>query len=181
MLKYMMLLAVLGCVGCQTTRPVSQEAPYQESARRGEMISVRVEKYVTSYDVEVQRAVRVKAAGGGDQWNVISAPRVSGYPEKWRFSESAVPPKGHAAKASYLLDGEQLEVSLGPGAHLIAKVIPEKQNTARVVGVFSQTKISGEGLEVFSVPFDLSCAFGELSVVYLEEIDVDAVISGAVN
>lgn len=177
MLKTMMLLAVLCCAGCQTPQPASEKTPYQDSSRRAEKISVRVEKYVTSYDVEVQRAVRVYSEDGeADHWQVVSAPRVSGYPEKWRATEATVNPSAYAAKASYLLDGEMLEISLEPGAHLIAKVLPEKQNTARVVGVFSQSKISDQGMEVFSVPFDLSCTFGELTVVYLEEIDIDAVM-----
>ncbi len=176
MLKYIMLLAILCGAGCQTTQPLFEGTPAQMSSRRSKKISVRVEKYVGSYDVEVQHAVQ---NDDSEEWDVLSAPRVSGYPEKWRHTLSAIPQDGYKVKASYLLGGEMIDISLEPGAHLIAKVLPLKQNTSRVIGIFSQTKKSKKGLEVFSVPFDISCGFGELTVVYLEDIDAGAVIAGA--
>jgi hypothetical protein len=175
MLKYMILVAALCCAGCQSSQ-IAQSGSSGTSdlavLPRSEKISVRVEKYVTSYDVEVQRAIRVYSGNGEpDQWNVVSAPRVSGYPEKWRYTEAAINRDGQKSKASYVLNGELVEISLEPGAHLIAKVLPERQNTARVVGIYSHSRLTGHGMEVFSVPFDISCVLGELNVVYLEELD----------
>ena len=89
MLKYIMLLAILCGVGCQTTQPLPHEASIQVSSRRSEKVSVRFEKYVGSYEVQVQRAVRADESA---EWAVISAPRVSGYPEKWRHTPAAIQP-----------------------------------------------------------------------------------------
>lgn len=176
MFKYLLLIAVLCCFGCQTPHSGVNNDTYVKASVHGEKISVRVEKYASSYDVEVQRAVKVMPIGSlEEEWSVIAAPRVNGYPEKWMHTDAAVKTNGYAAKSSYLLNGEIVEISLEPGVHLIAKVLPIKQNTARVLGVIAQSTMASDGLEVISVPFDLVTGFGELNVVHLEKIDLAAV------
>ena len=179
MLKYAALLIALCCVGCQTTQTTTETVTRQDPSLKSEMLSLRVEKYVTSYDVEVQRAVLTDSET--DQWAVISAPRVSGYPDSWRTTESILNPVEPAATASYLLNGEMISISLDPGTHLVAKVLPVRQNTARVIGIFSEAKATENGLEIFSVPFDISCVLGELNVIYREEIDTQAALMNAVQ
>ena len=175
MLKYAMLIAILCCAGCQTTQTATGSATVQDSPRRSEKLTLRVEKYVTSYDVEVQRSILTSPKGSDEQrWTVVSAPRVSGYPNRWKTTESILNPVEPVATASYLLNGEMVKISRDPGVHLTAKILPERQNTARVIGVFSSTKMTAKGEEVFSVPFDVSCLLGELNVIYLEEFNEPA-------
>ena len=160
MLKYVMLIAVLCTFGYQTPQSASKDAVFTKASVHDKKISVRVEKYVSSYDVEVQRAVRVQPLNGGaEEWNVIAAPRVNGYPEKWIHTSDAVKTNEYAAKSSYLINGEVVEISLEPGVHLIAKVMPIKQNTARVVGVIAQSTMKNDNLDFISVPFDLTTGF----------------------
>ena len=176
MLKYFALIGALCCTGCQSTQPSATESRSQGGVVRIEKFSLRVEKYVTSYDVEVQRAVFAPSPESGkSEWTVVSAPRVSGYPEKWRTNESIINPTEYSSKASYLLNGEMVEVSLEPGVHLIAKVLPVMQNTARVIGIFSESTETPLGMEVISIPFDITCPFGELNVIYHEQIKIDSV------
>ena len=175
MFKYLILIAVLCCAGCQSTPSSVNGGPPSAVSRRSEKLSLRVEKYATSYDVEVQRAVLTPSSvGGKGEWNVVSAPRVSGYPENWLNNESIIIPVKRSSKAAYLLNGAMVDVSLDPGVHLIAQVLPVMQNTVRVIGVFSESKETPLGMEVISIPFDITCPFGELNVIYHEEIDVNS-------
>ncbi|MEE9367403.1 MAG: hypothetical protein V3V05_00920 [Pontiella sp.] len=175
MLNYLILIAVLCCAGCQSTPSSAKGEPSSSVFPRSEKLSLRVEKYATSYNVEVQRAVLTPSSVGGTrEWNVVSAPRVSGYPENWLNNESIIIPVKRASKASYLLNGSMVDVSLDPGVHLIAQVLPVMQNKVRVIGIFSESRETPLGMEVISIPFDIICPFGELNVIYHEEIDVNS-------
>ncbi|MEA2068764.1 MAG: hypothetical protein U9P12_06150, partial [Verrucomicrobiota bacterium] len=130
--------------------------------------------------VAVQHAIRKKAGNGEvDQWVVVSSPRVSGYPGKWRRTEEPADPIGYRSTASYLLDGELVGISLLPGVHLVAKVLPESQNTVRVMGVFSRIGAAGHGKNEVSIPFDLICTVGDLNVIYEKKANVDPVVVAA--
>ena len=178
MLKYMVLAAVACCAGCQTTQQTA--GMKLEINSESERLSLRVEKYVNTYDVSVQHAVQKQAGNGGAvQWVVVSSPRVSGYPGKWRRTEESADPVGYRSTASYLLDGELVGISLRPGVHLVAKVLPESQNTVRVMGVFSRIGASGHGRNGMSIPFDLTCTVGDLNVIYEKGASIDPVVVAA--
>jgi len=177
LLKFAMLITVVCCAGCQTTRPTADTAGMPAGSPRSEKLFLRIEEYVSNYDVEVQRAVLNPAATSReDQWKVVSAPRVSGYPEKWRTTEEADDSDAVSAKTSYLLAGEMVSITLAPGSHLVAKVMPDKQNTARVIGIFSESKETPLGLEVLTVPFDAYCTIGEFVLIYNEEVDLEPML-----
>ncbi len=169
MFKYLMLFALLCCAGCQTTTPTIEpiDSPRAPIATNNEKLLLRVESLVGTYDVDVQRAVlRGADRTNKDQWAIAAASRVSGYPNAWRTSDDFPDPASAALKGTYALDGENIEISLDPGARVIAKVLPESRNTARVVGVFVHVVESPTGPRVFDMPFDIKCVVGEVVVAH---------------
>ncbi|MDF7823669.1 hypothetical protein P4B35_06550 [Pontiellaceae bacterium B12227] len=174
MLKYVMLLLLLCAAGCQTTGTgeSSVAAPVRQ-LDRSEKLLLRIEKIVGTYEVVVQRA----ALTGNDpkqieDWAIVGSASASGYPGTFRTSEDAVSVNDSGRTATYLLDGEPVKVSHEPGVHLIVKVIPELQNTARVLGVYVQVTQEGDHLESFSFPIDISCNLGEVLQLYSKELPV---------
>ncbi len=166
------ILAGILCIvaGCQTTTSDPGGALASATLDRNEKLLLRVDQLVGTYDVTVQRAaLNGEDPKQKDQWAIIGSAGVEGYPGKFRATESAEP-IGGAALESFLLDGTPVKISQQPGTHLIAKVIPERQNTARVVGVFVQVSSVGKQVESFSVPFDLTCDMGRVYEVYAREI-----------
>ena len=170
MFKLLMLFTLFCCAGCQTTtiEPVEPVAASPVAvATNSEKLLLRVETLVGTYDVDVQRAVlhgpdRTRK----DQWAIAAAASVSGYPNVWRTSDDFPDPASAAVKGTYLLAGDSIEVSLDPGVRMIAKVVPESRNTARVVGVFVHVKDSSAGPTIFDMPFDVKCVLGEVVVAH---------------
>lgn len=180
MCRYLVLFAMLCGAGCQTTEKSSLNGSV--AFNRSERLSVRLNMYLDSYDVEVKRSVLESWANvTNEQWQVVGTSKASGYPEKWR-SSSVITTNlvGYTSGASVILDGEQVDVPLEPGVHLEVKVLPETQDIARVIGVFSQVTIVDQDLEEVLIPFDVICTLNEPKVVYQKVVvfdptsDVDA-------
>lgn len=156
--KKLLLVVLLACAGCQTARHASIPVPRPLAPGGTEQVALRLEKYVDTYDVVVQREVLAQNQGdGSDEWKVVSARLVSGYPEKWRSAPEDVEGK-RSPEISFLLNGEMVKTSPSSDSTLVAKVLPQTENTARVLGVFTH--------EAMVVPFDVTCGLGEFVVVY---------------
>lgn len=156
--------------GCQTTATGGGTAAGGEHAAHCEKLLLRVDQLVGTYSVTVQRA----ACTGNNPhkkelWTTIGTGEVDGYPGKFRMSAGGKPEPG-AAREIFLLDGSPVEVSQEPGTHLVVKVVPELQNTARVVGAYVQVTPAGGYMETFSVPFDLKCDMGRVYQVYARDL-----------
>lgn len=168
MFKFFALLGLLACLtGCQTTGTGGSQKQ-GGAADRTEKLLLRVDQFVGTYEVKVQRAVMTGAdPKQRDQWAIVGSSEVEGYPGKFRSSESSAPAE-NGTKQTFLLDGTSIAVSQEPGTHLIAKVLPVHQNTARVVGVFVHVSPAG----TFSMPFDVHCDMGRVYEVYSRELPV---------
>jgi len=175
MYKFLSLLGMFAfLVGCQTTETSTAQQREKGFVERSEKLLLRVDQIVGTYDVKVQRAICDGANPmRRDQWIIIGSSEVEGYPGTFRISEGGVPLE-HSVKETFLLDGMPVDISQEPGVHLIAKVLPVHQNTARVVGVFVQVKPSGEHVETFSMPFDIKCDMGKVYEVYSRKMPVGA-------
>lgn len=177
MLKYVMLLLLLCAAGCQTTGTGETAVAVPPSqAERNEKLLLRIDKIVGTYEVVVQRA----ALNGQDPkqkegWDIIGSASTSGYPGTFRFSEGSPSVNDSGRTGTYLLDGEPVTVSHEPGVHLIVKVIPELQNTARVLGVYVQVTQVGDDFESFTFPFDISCNLGEVLQLYSKVLPVASI------
>ena len=180
MFKYAMLLLVLCVAGCQTTQ--LEETPDLSSTTlidQSEKLLIRIDKIVGTYDVVVQRFVF-----NGDQpddeneWEILGTARVSGYPGTFRTLEEALPVVEGERKATFLLDETVQEISHEPGVHMIVKVEPELQNTARVVGVYVQVTTVGDAFETFTMPFDIKVNLGDVLQLYSKEVPVAVSVLG---
>lgn len=165
------ILAGLLCItaGCQTTTSATRDYSASATGDRNEKLLLRVDQLVGVYEVTVQRAAHDGVdPKQKDQWAIIGSADIEGYPGRFRSTEGAKPTAG-AAQESFLIDGTPVKISQQPGTHLTAKVLPEHQNTARVVGVFVQVTPVGKHFETFSIPFDLTCDMGRVYEVYARE------------
>lgn len=171
MLRFWIVLAGLTVftAGCQTTT-TGGAAPPVTPVDRSEKLLLRVDQMVGTYSVTVQRA----ACTGNDpkdkdQWAIVGTGEVDGYPGKFRMTPGGAP-EADAGREIFLLDGSPVEVSQEPGTHLVVKVMPELQNTARVVGAYVQVQSVGGYQESFRVPFDLTCNMGRVYEVYSRDV-----------
>lgn len=170
MIRYFLLVALCASTGCQTTQTtVAGPRVATEPFSRIEQLSIFVENYLDTYDLVVQRAALEKDAAGNGDWAIVGAPRVTGYAERWLAKLSDQELSGYASKSLYLLNGEVVELTVRPGIQLMAKVIPQKGNLIRVVGIYSQAEVTALGLEEFTLPFDTECATGSRIVFYRKE------------
>ena len=181
MFKYIALLVLVIATGCQTTTSPegvsSTKRGSMPGAEKSEKLLLRADKIVDTYSVSVQR---VELNGTNpkqtDQWGMVASVEVSGYPNSFRKSEGSTPPDSAQSKGTYLLDGTAVEIALAPGVQLIVKVIPKMQNTARIVGVFTQTRATPAGAETFSLPFDVECDLGKVVVLYQKDLALAATV-----
>lgn len=170
-MRYLFLLVVAVATGCQTT---ATRAPASSNnlriSGRSEKLLLRADKIVDTYTVSVQRVELVgENRTSTDDWDIIATAEVNGYPGSFRKSDGSKPVASATQTGSFLLDGAKVEVALDPGVQLVLKVEPELQNTAHLVGVFSQTRNIGTGMESFSLPFDIHCDLGKVVVLYEKE------------
>ncbi|QBG48129.1 hypothetical protein EGM51_12255 [Verrucomicrobia bacterium S94] len=174
--RILTLLAVGVCLaGCQTTE-TGRAQNAMKTAMRNEKLLLRVNQLIGTYEVRVERAaLEGTDPKQKDQWAIIGSAGVEGYPGKFRASDGTEEKDG-VMQETFLLDGTPVKVALEPGTHLVAKVIPELQNTARVVGVYVQVPDSGG---VFSMPFDLVCDMGRVYEVY--DCSVPTAVTAKVN
>ncbi len=179
MFKYVALIVLLCAAGCQTTQTNGTAAGGDlKSIDRNEKLLLRIEKIVGTYEVVVQRAaLKGNDLKEKDQWGIIGSASVSGYPGTFRASEETRPIPNSSRIGTYLLDGTPVKISQESGEHLIVKIIPEMQNTARVVGVFVQVTPIGSCYDTFSLSFDLSCNLGEVVELYSKEVPVERELS----
>ena len=172
MLKGVILLMLICVSGCQTVSTGSAvEVAQTVSVERRERLLLRTEKMVGTYEVMVQRIALVgESPRVSADWKIEGTVVASGYPGKFRRSEDSLAVADTARIGSYLLAGEVTKISHEPGVHLVVKVIPELQNTARVLGIYVQVTQVGEHFETFSYPFDVHCNLGEVIQLYSKEI-----------
>ena len=175
MFKYIMLLLMVCAAGCQTTGTgESSVAAQSRQVDRNEKLLLRIEKMVGTYEVIVQRA----ALNGSDpkqkaDWAIVGSASASGYPGTFRISEDSESVNDSGRTGTYLLDGEPIRVSHELGVHLMVKVVPELQNTARVIGVYVQVTQVGDCFETFNLPFDIRCNLGEVLQLYSKELPLE--------
>ena len=168
MFKYFVFLMLICVTGCQTTQTAAVVVE-PVAIERSERLLLRAEKMVGTYEVRVQRVALVgEDADVIANWEVDGSVAVSGYPGTFRRSEGAV--EDAARVGSYLLAGDWVKVSHEPGVHLVVKVLPELQNTARILGVYVHVTSVGEHFETFSYPFDVHCNLGDVMLLYSKEL-----------
>ena len=168
--RFLLLIGLCATMGCQTTQTGGTSRRMgAERFSRIEQLSVYVESYLDTYDVVVQRAAMEKDAAGNGEWVVLGSPRVSGYSGRWLAQASGQGGEGYVSKSSYFLDGDVVEVDVHPGVQLAVKIVPQKAGSIRVVGVYSQAQVGGNGWEEVNIPFDTTCSTGARIVVYRKE------------
>lgn len=174
MLKYLIASVMLMCAGCQTTTtgPESVKAG-KPAVPASEKLLMRADILIDTYEVTVQHAV-LKGADPSDrnQWGIMGSTRVSGYPGSWRSTPGLMELSDDVTKASYFLNGEKVDVAVRPGTHLLTKVLPDSQNSARIVGVFITATMTPAGLDICSMPFDVSATVGQIVVLYQKDAPV---------
>ena len=173
--KLLLLAALAGAAGCQTTSTNGPASVAVGAHEKSEKLLLRIDKIVDTYSVNVQR-VELQGANPKqtDHWSVAASAEVSGYPGTFRKSDGTIPMAAAVRKGTFLLDGTPVECALDPGVQLVLKVVPELQNTARIVGIFSQTRMTPNGVETFSLPFDVRCDLGKVVVLYQKDLPVSA-------
>jgi hypothetical protein len=168
MLKHLLVLVLLGTAGCQSGKNTAGRSAAYSFNGNPERLVVWLEKYVDTYDVAVHRAVLTfNGATLKDDWVPVASAVASGYPGAWRKSAEGTDIATDGINIQVMLDGEQIAVPLSRQARVVAKVIPDTENTARVVGVYVQGAQPENGLAELCVPFDIRTGLGKLSVIYL--------------
>jgi len=159
--------------GCQTTTPATINVT--RAADQNEKLLMRVDKIVGTYSVSVQRVEhRGMNPKNTSEWDVIGTAEVSCYPGSFRKSDNTAAADTASRKETFLLDGVPVEVALESGVQLVLKVEPKLQNTARIVGVFSQTRRTGAGEDTFSLPFDVECDLGAVTILYAKDMETNS-------
>lgn len=170
------ILVLLGVSGCQTTASSPVVKTVSRAGDQSEKLLMRVDKIVGTYSVSVQRVehhgTNPKASG---EWDIAGAAEVSCYPGSFRKSDGTAPVDSASRKGTFLLDGITVEVALESGVQLVLKVEPKLENTARIIGVFSQTRPTEAGMETFSLPFDVECDLGAVTVLYAKDVSPKSV------
>lgn len=166
------MITVCGCQTTQTKAPVVIR-PSKE------IVSVRVDKNLDHYEVDVQQA-DYRLDGNNEvveqSKEVLSAPKVTGAPNKWLCVNAGEKHKGLDYKISCLIDGEMVDLPVLAGVNLTAKTIPLDGNNVRVKGIFASFMFDeNRQLIGLSLPFDAVCTLDEEKVLYEKETKLEPI------
>ena len=141
MIRILTLLTILTCVGCQTAEHTCPIIPQTEKVtvktqrinNRG-MIANSSDKN-TEYEVQLYKENKV-----------ASAPKLTTKPNEWANIDVAIDIGPIDQTANVLIEDEIISINCEPGIHLNVKVIPLKEDTVHLKGVYALSKAPGKNL-----------------------------------
>ena len=138
--RIILCLAVIVCVGCQSTK----QTPVSSNHSSTEVVTVTISKVHSSYEMKAEW-IRYESDGNEQ---VLAAPMATGRPNEWTEMAAVQIPRDYAYSSAFWIDGDMVRVPSGFGTTLKFLISP-KGDKVNAKGVFAANKVNAR----FEVPF----------------------------